>query len=56
MEDGDTDAIYSTGCVSKLYADLEENAALVGGIGGGLVLIQLVICIIAFTLGCRMRK
>ena len=56
LEDGDTDAIYSTGCVSKLYADLEENAALVGGIGGGLVLIQLVTCIIAFTLGCRMRK
>ena len=56
LVDGKTEIIYTNGCVSKLYSDLEQNAALAGGIGGGLAIIQLLTCIVAFALGCRMRK
>ena len=53
---GSTATIYTTGCVSKLYSDLEENAALAMGIGAALGVVQLLTCIVAFVLGCRMRK
>jgi glucan phosphoethanolaminetransferase (alkaline phosphatase superfamily) len=54
--DGQTETIYTTGCVSKFYTDMEENTALAGGVGAALGIIQLATCIIAFALGCRMRK
>jgi len=53
---GSTATIYTTGCVSKLYSDLEENAALAMGIGAALGVVQLLTCIVAFVLGCRMQK
>jgi len=56
LEGGKTANIYTTGCVSNFYEDLTENAALAMGIGAGLGVIQLLTCIVAFALGCRMQK
>ena len=48
--------VYKTGCFKKFTNDLEENAALAGGVGAALGLIQIITCIIAFVLGRKMRK
>lgn len=48
--------IYTTGCVLKFTNDLEDNAALAGGIGAALAVIQVATCIVAFVLGRKMRK
>ena len=56
LVDGNNATIYTMGCVAKLYKDLEDNAALAGGIGAALAVIQIATCIVAFSLGRRMRE
>ena len=49
-------SIHSEGCILKLYSDIEDNAVLVMGIGGTLVLFQVLTSISAFVLGHNIGK
>lgn len=62
LNDDNTTLIYTKGCISKLYSDMKDSAAMVMGIGGvlgiggAIGIIQLLTCIFAFILGCQFGK